>query len=68
MHIKLILGNDGSMAFAVDAAPGLTFEEAKAKITALTDILQGMNIPIQFDGEVERHIHPHETTNVLAHA
>lgn len=67
MIVDVIIADDGSVVLSVDNTEGLTFEEAKAKLEDVRERLGAAGAPIVFEGDVERHVHPHEEGRVHSH-
>lgn len=58
MRVKVILGDDGSAVLSVENQDGLSFEQARERLTKLQALLG--DLPIAMVGEAERHSHPHD--------
>lgn len=65
MRVELILGNDGSAAISVANGEAGSFEEARAKLERVKALLG--DLPIEFAGEVERHVHGPDGQHVHTH-
>ena len=65
MYATITITNDGRIAITVENDAGADFDTARAKLEALRRLLG--DLPIQYTGEVERHIHDHTGAHVHAH-
>lgn len=64
MKINIVIGIDGSIAFAVGQGD---FEQAKTAIQQVADELKLQGIEFESMGDVERHRHDHEHEHARTH-
>lgn len=65
MQVKIIIGDDGTMFIAADNQEGVSYEEAEAKLAGLKAKLG--DLPIQWVGGIERHVHPDDHQHAHTH-